>query len=1004
MKIAIGWLEDFFLAIPLSFLEVWGRLGFLLGLVFALYAFTSFKREKCKWDAKSLQHMILTFGLVLVTGYIGSTIVLVPGAQTFESLKDLSVFLCILFFGYPALLIIPFAYGLSDIIEGVPPSFILSWIVGYFINPACFWIAYILIGKDPDFRKSRTWGRYLLFILIFMLTEPILWGYICSGKFTSEISYRNITPALIFTTTITWILAPIATLILYPALKKTSVKHEESYNGLPIRFTLAGAFISLVLIVVGATAFLTLRSAEKTANQLAGRLQQEIAENIQSRLESVPTPHQGKALQDLLSALPIAASGRAFIMNHQGEAVASSPGKTNSPTTDPIIKNAIQSFLDTHPNPENLSQAVQYNFYVISPKPLARETWLAQATPFVDAKGGRTNWIFFTALPESYYLAGVLTGNSQSAMVTAFGIFFSLIIAAILAGLLTAPLLRISRASQDIAAGSLDHRVPDSRIEELRILSRSFNHMVERLKNSFGDLQESESRSRESESRLQIAVRAANLGIWDWDIKKDLLVWDEGMYRQYGARKDEFRADYESWASRVHPDDIDRMTNEFKATLEGKNEYDLEFRVCWPNGSVRTIKSFAQILRDKNGIATRMVGVNYDITDRKIIEVELRKSRDEALRAYNAKSEFLANMSHEIRTPLNSILGVSGLLAETTLTPDQKKFVDVLVKSGEHLLLVINDILDLTILETKGLVLKKTPFNLHEIVTSSLDFLSPQARAKGILLTSEIGPDVPAAVNGDPQRLRQVLINLLHNAVKFTRQGEVRLSVRKRPGSPGAIVVSVTDTGIGIPQEKINTIFERFTQGNSTVSKEYGGFGLGLSISKHLVEMMGGKIHVESIEGKGSTFSFTLELEPHAAAIPAPPAPIPFENRPLKILVVDDSEDNLLLVQHYLKKTPYQMISATNGEDGIRLFRQERFDLIFMDIQMPIMDGYTATRTIRKIEAEQKLPRTPIVALTAYVLREEEEKSYEAGCDFHLAKPVNKTSLFETIARMTSQH
>src|SRR4051812_760361 len=222
MTTCIHWFEMAFGALPFAFLEVWGRFAYIVGIFLAAAAFGGFTfrlgggwglgRERQAWDVKAILGIPVTFISILATGYLGSFIVLVPGAQTFESLKDLTVFLCIVLFGYPALITVPFAYGLSDLIEGVPPDFLWDWLLGYFINPACFWVAYQLIGKNPDFRRARTWRNYAAFVLIFLAIEPILWGYICAGKFTPEISYRKIASALFFTTSITWILAPIAML------------------------------------------------------------------------------------------------------------------------------------------------------------------------------------------------------------------------------------------------------------------------------------------------------------------------------------------------------------------------------------------------------------------------------------------------------------------------------------------------------------------------------------------------------------------------------------------------------------------------------------------------------------------------------------------------------------------------------------------------------------------------------------------------------------------------
>ncbi len=323
MQVVVQWFESVFQSIPLSLLEVWGSVGYFVGLILMISAFGGFTfrpggkigfgRERQSWDTQAFLSIPLTFVLVFITGYLGSFIVLVPGAQTFESLKDLSVFLSIVLFGYPALIAVPFAYGLSDLIEGVPPDFLLDWLLGYFINPACFWVAHQLIGRDPDFRKIKTWFYYLLFVFVFMAVEPQLWGYICANQFTPAISYRNITPALFFTTSITWVLAPFAMLVALPLAKKyrmfwiqipchvrefvfnhkellwneisNSDEEENPILGLPIRMFMVTPFILLVMLMVGMTAYLNLKSSEMAADKLAGRLHQEISENINLQLD-----------------------------------------------------------------------------------------------------------------------------------------------------------------------------------------------------------------------------------------------------------------------------------------------------------------------------------------------------------------------------------------------------------------------------------------------------------------------------------------------------------------------------------------------------------------------------------------------------------------------------------------------------------------------------------------------------------------------------------------------
>lgn len=529
----------------------------------------------------------------------------------------------------------------------------------------------------------------------------------------------------------------------------------------------------------------------------------------------------------------------------------------------------------------------------------------------------------------------------------------------------------------------------------------------------------------------------------------------------------------------------------------------------------------------------------------------LTEARDAALEASVAKSQFLANMSHEIRTPLNAILGMGDLLWETTLTAEQEKYVRVSRLAGENLLNLINDILDLSKVEAGQFSLNDIEFDLAEVVERTCEVLALRAHEKGIELSQYMAPDIPAMLIGDPARLRQIITNLVGNAVKFTETGEVVLQIKLgsiRENGTWELLFSVRDTGIGVPKDKLEHIFERFTQVDASDTRKHGGSGLGLAISKHLVELMGGRIWVESTLGAGSTFYFTavfgqgteaaavnqpvgcikdqkvlvvddnvtnrlilretltswgaqvdeaengpaglarlqaasddkpyslvlldccmpemdgfevagrVQTSPHFAgitvmmltsntrsgdisrcselgiasylvkpvkrselrqaivnAIGKKQAAPPVQEKqgeaaqdkavPFTILLVEDSVDNRLLIESYLKKTPHQLDMAINGEIAVEMVKAGRYDLIFMDMQMPVMDGYQATQAIRAWENKHGLERTPIVALTAYALAEDAVKTKELGCEAHLTKPIKKKVLLEAIeqfARRTS--
>jgi len=391
----------------------------------------------------------------------------------------------------------------------------------------------------------------------------------------------------------------------------------------------------------------------------------------------------------------------------------------------------------------------------------------------------------------------------------------------------------------------------------------------------------------------------------------------------------------------------------------------------------------------------------------KLAHDEIARLSRELQRATEAKSEFLARMSHEIRTPMNALLGVAELLSETPLNDEQSEYVRIFRRAGDSLLNVINDILDFSKIEAGQVELECIAFDLAAVVEEAIEIIGVRARAKGLCLNSDVRPEVPPRLMGDPGRLRQILLNLLSNAVKFTDRGGITVRVKPDPDQPAPCTLhfTVRDTGIGIPADRVSTIFDSFTQADASTTRKYGGTGLGLAISKKFVELMGGRIWAESTPGDGSTMHFTARFAVAESATtleargPKTTPPAALINRGLRILLADDSEDNRFLVRGYLRDTGCLIDEVTNGVDVVEKFKDGAYDIVLMDAEMPVMDGYSATRAMRIFEKERAGPPTPILALTAHALKEARDRSIEAGCTDHLTKPITKTALLEAIHR-----
>jgi signal transduction histidine kinase/CHASE3 domain sensor protein/ActR/RegA family two-component response regulator len=446
-----------------------------------------------------------------------------------------------------------------------------------------------------------------------------------------------------------------------------------------------------------------------------------------------------------------------------------------------------------------------------------------------------------------------------------------------------------------------------------------------------------------------------------------------------------------------------------RAVLAGRRE---EFEMEYPCQTPAKQRWFVgRVTRFPGQGPARVVVAHEDITERKQAVLALRQANVELAQASQAKSEFLATMSHEIRTPLNGVIGLTSLLLGTALGQQQREYVGGIQASGEALLALINDILDFSKIEAGQLSLETRSLDLHQIVREVVGLFAPQAQAKGLQLGAQVDRAVPPVLEGDPLRLRQVLLNLVGNAVKFTGRGAVEVRVATVGECEGGVLlrIAVRDTGIGIAPEAQATLFEPFTQADASMTRRYGGTGLGLAIVKRLVDLMGGQIGVESTPGQGSTFWLTLRLAYGAVRDGVPTtavqvAPATMDERRAGsgprgyVLVAEDNAINQLVVVRFLESLGYAVQTVEDGQQAVEAVRREHFDLVLMDAHMPVMDGFAATAAIRQDEEGQGR-HLPIVALTADALAADAEKSRAAGMDDHLTKPITLERLTEVVER-----
>ena len=629
-----------------------------------------------------------------------------------------------------------------------------------------------------------------------------------------------------------------------------------------------------------------------------------------------------------------------------------------------------------------------------------------------------------------------------------------------------------------------------------------------------------------SEERLRLALGAAQVGIWDWDIRTNAVQWSDNVSTIFGLSRETFVGTYEAYLALVDPQDLDRLLQAIRQSIQANVEYQIEHRILWPDGTVHWLACRGDVLRDADGTPVRMVGtvldvtarkemdlklanseaqlraildhspaliflkdregryldvnrqferafnlsreailgktdtelflpkqaavfqandrlvleakrplrfeetaeyhdgphtsivfkfplldrdrmlyavggVATDITDRKRAEEALALARDQAMEAARLKSEFLATMSHEIRTPMNGVIGMTNLLLESTLTPEQRECAEMVRNSGDHLLMIINDILDFSKIEAGRLTLETIDFDLRGMIEDTLDLIAEQARHKGLDLVGLIDASVPSAVRGDPGRLRQVLINLLGNAIKFTDRGEVvlRMTVAQDAQSHVVLRGDVMDTGIGISPEGRNKLFQTFSQVDASTTRRYGGTGLGLAICKRLTELMQGEIGMESAPGKGSRFWFTVRLEKGAAARATEPESLPtLDGR--RVCLAGKPGSSQTFLEQAVATRGMQGVAANDGTEAAILMRKAAadghpFDLVIFEEQLSGGEGAAFAQTMR---ADPALRMIPVIVVTSFGQRGDAGAARDAGVAAYLTRPIHQAALWRCLA------